>query len=131
DLRLGTHVERIDVGARELVLGGGGTQTFDRLLLATGAEPVRLDVPGADQAHVRTLRSVADCKSIIDLASSARRAVVMGASFIGLEAAAALRARGVEVHVVAPSKRPMEKVLGPELGDFVRTLHEEHGVVFR
>lgn len=130
DLRLGTHVERIDVGARELVLGGGGTQPFDRLLLATGAEPVRLDVPGADQAHVRTLRSVADCKSIIDLASSARRAVVMGASFIGLEAAAALRARGVEVHVVAPSKRPMEKVLGPELGDFVRTLHEEHGVVF-
>jgi NADPH-dependent 2,4-dienoyl-CoA reductase/sulfur reductase-like enzyme/nitrite reductase/ring-hydroxylating ferredoxin subunit len=130
DLRLNTEVISIDATTRNVVVAGSGNIPYDRLLLATGAEPVRLPIPGADQPHVHTLRSLADCRAIIDAASGARRAIVIGASFIGLEAAAALRARDIEIHVVAPEQRPMERVLGPGIGDFVRALHEEHGVIF-
>ena len=108
----------------------GRSVPFDRLLLAPGAEPVKLPVPGADQPHVLTLRSLADSRAIIEMANGAHSAVVVGAGFIGLEVAASLRARKIEVHVVAPDRQPLEKVLGPELGSFVRSLHEKHGVVF-
>ncbi|MGA9036904.1 MAG: FAD-dependent oxidoreductase, partial [Pseudolabrys sp.] len=130
NLNLKTEVTAVDVKSKELVLGDGSKIKFDKLLLATGAEPVKLDIPGADQKHVHTLRSLNDCRAIIAQAKDAKRAVVIGASFIGLESAAALRARGIEVHVVAPEKRPLERVFGPQLGDFIRTLHEEHGVKF-
>jgi NADPH-dependent 2,4-dienoyl-CoA reductase/sulfur reductase-like enzyme len=130
DLRLNSEVSAIDAKTRSVTLGNGDKLPFDRLLLATGAEPVRLQIPGADQSHVHTLRSVADSRAIIKASGSAKRALVIGASFIGLEVAASLRARKIEVHVVAPEERPMQKVLGAEMGDFVRSLHEENGVVF-
>jgi NADPH-dependent 2,4-dienoyl-CoA reductase/sulfur reductase-like enzyme/nitrite reductase/ring-hydroxylating ferredoxin subunit len=130
DLRLDTKVAKIDPRAREVELAGGKRLPYDRLLLATGAEPIRLAIPGSDLAHVHVLRTLQDCRAIIAAAGRARRVVVIGASFIGLETAAALRTRNLDVHVAAPEKRPLEKVFGAELGDFVRTLHEEKGVVF-
>jgi len=130
ELRLHTEVTGIDGKARHVVLANGEAVAFDKLLLATGAEPVHLDIPGAREPHVHVLRSLSDSRAIITNAKTARQAVVIGASFIGLEAAAALRARDIEVHVVAPERRPLERVLGAEYGDMIRALHEEHGVVF-
>ena len=131
ELHLNAEVIGIDVKAHEVITAGGKKLVYDRMLLATGAEPVRLPIPGADQPHVHTLRSLADCQAIINDAKNTRRALVIGASFIGLEVAAALRTRDIEVQVVAPEERPMERILGPQMGDFIRALHEEHGVVFR
>ncbi len=129
ETRLGCTVRELDLPGHQVLIAGEAIP-YDRLLLATGAEPVRLTVPGADQAHVHTLRSLADCQAIIDGAKSSRQAVIIGASFIGLEVAASLRKRRLEVRVVAPDKMPMERVLGRDMGTFIRTLHEEHGVIF-
>src|SRR5262249_13377233 len=129
ELRLGAEVAALDVREHAVALTDGSRLSYDRLLLATGAEPVRLSIPGADLPLVHTLRSLADCRRIIERAGTARRAVVLGASFIGLEVAASLRAREIEVHVVAPEQRPMERILGAQMGDLVRKLHTDKGVV--
>lgn len=130
DLRLGTVVTAIEPAQRRVLLADGAALPFDRLLLATGAEPVRPPIPGADGPQVRTLRSLQDSRALIEAAKVARQVVLVGAGFIGLEVAAALRTRGLAVHVVAPERQPLERVLGPQCGEMVRRLHEERGVVF-
>jgi NADPH-dependent 2,4-dienoyl-CoA reductase/sulfur reductase-like enzyme/nitrite reductase/ring-hydroxylating ferredoxin subunit len=130
DLRLNVRVARIDVVARQIELEDGSRQGYDALLLATGAEPVRLDLPGVDLPHVHYLRTAADCDALVAAAQKAKRAVVIGASFIGLEVAASLRARKLDVQVVGREAVPMEKVLGMQVGAFIRSLHEQHGVGF-
>ncbi len=130
ELKLGSRAVAIDPKTREVRLADGARQRFGALLLATGAEPVRLGIPGSDLPHVHYLRTLADSRALIAAATAARRVVVIGASFIGLEVAASLRARGLEVRVVAPEARPMETIFGPEVGDLVRQVHKEHGVAF-
>lgn len=126
----GTTVARIDTEQCIVFAENGKEYPFDRLLLATGAQPVKLDTPGADAPHVHYLRTLADSRAIIAAAKTAQSAVVIGSSFIGLEVAASLRARGLSVHVVAPESRPLERVLGSALGDMIRSEHEKQGVAF-
>ena len=130
DLVLGTKVASIDTKAKRVVLENGASHSFGVLLLATGADPIRLPIPGADGPRVRYLRSLDDSKALLDASKSAKRVVIVGAGFIGLEVAASFRDRNIEVHVVAPEAIPLEKIMGPEIGVFVKQLHESHGVVF-
>jgi NADPH-dependent 2,4-dienoyl-CoA reductase/sulfur reductase-like enzyme/nitrite reductase/ring-hydroxylating ferredoxin subunit len=125
------RVAAIDPKARRVRLDDGGTMGFDALLLATGSTPVRLSVEmERGKPGVHYLRSFADSKAIVAAAGKAKRAVIFGASFIGLEVAASLAARKLEVDVVAPDELPLERIMGAELGNFIRRLHEEHGVNF-
>lgn len=128
DLRLTTNVVSINPASREVVTAAGDTFAYDRLLLATGATPIR--PAGYDDARVRTLRSLADSRALIAAAANAKRAVIVGAGFIGLETAASLRRRGLEVDVVAPEAAPMIKLLGEQLSHAIQALHEKHGVRF-
>ena len=125
------RVMAIEPKVRRIRLDDGQTQEYGALILATGATPVRLSAEMERSAPpVRYLRTFADSKAIIAGAANAKCAVILGASFIGLEVAASLRARKLEVHVVAPEGRPLERIMGTELGGFIQKLHEENGVVF-
>ena len=128
-LRMGERVLSIDPDARSLRLESGPV-TFDTLVIATGAAPKRPDTPGLERGNVHVLRSLSDADGIISDAREGRKALVVGASFIGLEAAASLRARGVEVHVLAPGDVPLRRVLGEDVGRMVRGIHKENGVRF-
>lgn len=130
DLILNSRATSLDTKQKKVTTEDGKKYEYGALLLATGADPVELSLEGAAPSQILYLRSFADSKAIVAKTKSAKQVVVVGASFIGLEVAASLRARGIVVHVVAPDRVPMEKILGSEVGTFVRGLHESHGVIF-
>ena len=130
-LLLKREVTRVDARSKTITFESGETMDYDALLVATGGAPVRLNIPGSDLKNVCVLRSFADADLIIETAKRSRRAVVVGASFIAMEAAYSLRERGLDVTVVAPSREPFETTLGPEVGAVFRRVHESHGVRFK
>ncbi|GIK77124.1 MAG: FAD-dependent oxidoreductase [Acidobacteria bacterium] len=131
ELRIATSVTAIDPGAREVELDGGERLGWDRLLLATGSEPRRLPLPGADLDGVHHLRDLGDSDAISARLEPGARLVVVGAGWIGSEVAASARQKGAEVEVVERAPRPLEHVLGAEASDFYAAVHREHGVVLR
>lgn len=130
DLLLQSRVSSLNTEKKQILLENGRTLEFGALLLAPGASPVHLSIEGATDSQVHYLRTFADSKAIIAKAASAKRVIVVGASFIGLEVAASLRTRGVLVNVVAPESQPLERIMGAEVGQFIRKLHQAHGVSF-
>jgi NADPH-dependent 2,4-dienoyl-CoA reductase/sulfur reductase-like enzyme/nitrite reductase/ring-hydroxylating ferredoxin subunit len=130
DLVLGTRVIGIDAAERRVKLMNGRAFEYDALLIATGSEPVRLPMSQREVPNLFYLRTLADSRAIIRAAEHAKKAVVVGSSFIGLEVAASLRARGLEVDVVSQEALPLGNILGPELGWTLQRLHEDHGVKF-
>jgi 3-phenylpropionate/trans-cinnamate dioxygenase ferredoxin reductase subunit len=135
DLVLNARVSSLDTRQKRVQVQDGRSYEYDALLLATGADPVKISVPGVSENAVGSqlfyLRSFADSKALLDRAQSAAQVVVVGASFIGLEVAASLRERGLRIYVVAPEEQPLERALGREVGSRIRLLHESHGTVFR
>jgi 3-phenylpropionate/trans-cinnamate dioxygenase ferredoxin reductase subunit len=131
DLRLGVTVTGIDPAAHEALLGDGSRAGYARLLLATGSSPRRLQVPGADLDGVLYLRRVGDSDRIREAFQTAKRVVVIGAGWIGLEAAAAARNAGVEVTILETAELPLLRVLGREVAQVFADLHREHGVDLR
>jgi NADPH-dependent 2,4-dienoyl-CoA reductase/sulfur reductase-like enzyme/nitrite reductase/ring-hydroxylating ferredoxin subunit len=130
DTLTNTSVTAIDPTAKQVTLSDGRSLGYGALLLATGSEPVRVSIPGDNLRHVCYLRTLADSRRVIEKAENAKRAVIIGASFIGLEVAASLRQRKLEVAVVGKGSLPLKKVLGSDLGNLIRETHEAHGVKF-
>lgn len=128
ELRTATRVAAIEPATRDVVLDGGERLAFDRLLLATGAAPRKLEVPGADLEGIHYLRSLADADAIRAAAAIARRAVVVGGGWIGAEVAAALRQLDLPVALIIEGAVPLERVLGLGVGTVYRDLHTAHGV---
>jgi NADPH-dependent 2,4-dienoyl-CoA reductase/sulfur reductase-like enzyme len=131
DLRLGVRATALDPGAKRVSLDDGGTVAYDRLLLATGASPRRLNAPGGDLDGVLYLRRVGDSERLQAALRGGGQVVTVGGGWIGLEVTAAARQAGCEVTVVEPEPVALNRQLGPELGGVFADLHKEHGVVFR
>jgi NADPH-dependent 2,4-dienoyl-CoA reductase/sulfur reductase-like enzyme len=131
ELLLEREVTSVDAASKTITFDGGDSLVYDALLVATGGAPRRLNIPGSDLRNICLLRGFSDADSVIETAGRSKRVVVVGASFIGMEAAASLRARGLDVTVVAPSREPFEATLGPEVGALFRRAHEERGVKFK
>ena len=130
DTMTSTSVTAINPRTKQAMLSDGRALVYGALLMATGAEPVRLSISGGDLPHVCYLRTLADSNRIIEKAKSAKRAVVIGSSFIGLEVAASLRERKIEVALVGKETLLLEKILGSELGELIHETHKEHSVQF-
>ncbi|HEX8977305.1 MAG TPA: FAD-dependent oxidoreductase [Solirubrobacteraceae bacterium] len=131
ELLTDVRVTAIEPRERTVQGTGMGRLGYDRLLIATGAEPRRLDIPGADLEGVHYLRTLADCDALRDRLAASGRVVVIGAGWIGAEFAASARQGGLEVTVIEPAAVPLERVLGRQLGGFYRDVHERHGVQMR
>lgn len=127
---LNSMVERIDSATKKVFLANGKSFRFSKCLIATGGKPIKPRIPGIDKDHVYMLRSLQDCRAVIARTSFSSRVVIMGAGFIGLEAAASLRARNMDVLVVATEEIPLMKVMGVHVGSFLKKLHTDHGVQF-
>lgn len=130
ELLTGRRVVAVDPDGRTVAFARGKPLAFDALLLATGSTPRNLDIPGTDLKGYFLLRSLAGAKALVAAAEKATRAVVLGASFIGLEAASSLCAHGIEVHVAAPEPVPMIAVFGERIGRVLQKKHEKQGIVF-
>jgi 3-phenylpropionate/trans-cinnamate dioxygenase ferredoxin reductase subunit len=128
ELRTGTTVEAIDPGQRRVTLEGGEEIAFDRLLLATGAEPRPLKVPGADLDGVHYLRTFQDSDRLRERLGQGGHLAVIGAGWIGSEVAASAREKGLEVTLIDPLELPNERIFGREVGEFYRDVHAGHGV---
>ncbi len=128
ELRLGVTATGLDTSSREVALDDGERLRYDQLLLATGSEPRRLSIPGAELDGVLYLRSVEDSDALRERLDRGGRVVVIGAGWIGAEVAASARQRGLEVTVLDPMTVPLERVLGSEVGAVYRDIHTDHGV---
>lgn len=131
ELRFGKTVTKVDPLNRTLIFEDDSSLEYDSLLLATGGKAKKLDTPGANLANIFTLRRPEDANSILDAVKDAKKALVIGSSFIGMEAAASLTQQGLKVTVISPSEVPFQKILGDKLGKMFQKLHEANGVTFR
>jgi apoptosis-inducing factor 3 len=131
EVQLNHAVKALDVKSKTVAFENGETLSYDSALIATGGQPRQLDVPGADLENIFTLRSFADCDHILEAVQGAKQAVVIGSSFIGMEAASGLTQKGLSVTVVSTDSLPFEKILGPELGQLFSNVHQEKGVTFK
>lgn len=131
ELRFGKAVTKVDSSQKSVTLEDGSTIKYDSLLLATGGTAKKLDAPGSDLANIFTIRQPEDANSILDAVKNAKKALIVGSSFIGMEAAASLNKQGLSVTVISPDDVPFKKILGDRLGKMFQKVHEQNGVTFK